>query len=126
MQMIFCPDCHRYHAKGMCAENPHRPAPATVPVPDPWAMETEEESAPVQEQWPELSKLPEPARQEPQRDLLPRPQRQPLSSAVDRWIKTYEQHLAEFASETGGVPTKAHVRRAEELADRETRIAFNT
>lgn len=62
---------------------------------------------------------------ETQPALLPRPSLPKLSTAFDQWTKTYEAYLAEFAVETNGVPTKAHVRRAEELADREMRIAFN-
>lgn len=90
MTMTYCEDCQRHHAEGMCQENPWRePAPAVEQQPD------------------------------PQPALLPKPAIPRLSESFDRWTKTYEQHLAEFASETDGVPTKAHVRRAEELADRE-------
>lgn len=46
-----------------------------------------------------------------------------LSQSFERWMEIYEKHLADFAQETGGVPTKEHVRRAEELADRETGVA---
>lgn len=63
---------------------------------------------------------------EPQPALLPKSPLPRLSSAFDQWTKTYEAHLAEFATETDGVPTKAHVRRAEELADREMRFTFNS
>lgn len=46
-----------------------------------------------------------------------------LSASFERWMEIYEKHLADFAQETDGVPTKEHVRRAEELADREMRMA---
>lgn len=59
---------------------------------------------------------PEPEPQEP-----PAPPKGRLTDMFERWTKTYERHLEEFASETGGVPTKAHIRRAEQLADRELR-----
>lgn len=52
--------------------------------------------------------------------------RMKLSEALDQWTVIYERNLAEFASETGGVPTREHVRRAEQLADREIRNLFAT
>lgn len=42
-----------------------------------------------------------------------------LSQSFERWMEIYEHHLADFAQETGGVPTKEHVTRATEIADRE-------
>lgn len=73
------------------------------PTPDPWGPD------------------PEPEPQEP-----PAPPKGRLTDMFERWTKTYERHLEEFASETGGVPTVAHVRRAEQLADREMRQLYSS
>lgn len=47
-----------------------------------------------------------------------------LSTGMDLWTKTYEKYCAEFAVETGGVPTREHRDRASELADREIKLWF--
>lgn len=90
MVMIFCDDCQRYHAEGMCeADQYHAP----------------ESGEPQSE--------PKRARRMPS-----------MSLALDEWTAIYEQNLAEFATENNGVPTKAMIKRAEQIADREIKRHF--
>lgn len=98
MIIDFCPDCNRVHESGLwaCPEPPETQAPLPT---------VERDFSPNQ-------------------DLIPRPKQISLSERVDAWTVIYERNLLEFAVETGGVPTKAHVRRAEELADREIRRLY--
>lgn len=62
-----------------------------------------------------------PARTVPQ---YPTRQLHKLSGALDSWTAVYERNLHEFATETGGVPTVQHIKRAQELADREIKLLY--
>lgn len=101
MSIEYCPDCSRYHETGLWQCPTQEPAEIQSPLP--------------------------PSDRDPAREpgeLIPRARRMSLPESLDKWTSIYEKHLNEFASETDGVPTVAHVRRAEQLADREIRSIY--
>lgn len=101
MSAEFCPDCQQLHEPGL------------------WECPPMEEK----EKWPEMQSSLPPSDRDPEY-LIPKPRRMTLTEGVDRWTAIYEKHLNEFASETDGIPTLGHIKRAEQLADREIRMLY--